>query len=130
MNRIKVQQKGNKKIPESATEVTRHDYISVCFIHLSDTVASLSSVSREWMEQMIRQFKVLGSISWNDITKMKGLGWDQVPQHSMKYTIPPSLGRTHLNHIKISGKSRIWGFREGNSFHIVWLDPEHKVTPE
>ncbi|MFP3340192.1 hypothetical protein R0J91_19595, partial [Micrococcus sp. SIMBA_131] len=75
-------------------------------------------------------FKVLGNLSWNEITKHKGLGWDRVPEKNMKYRIPESLNKKELYHLKISRKARVWGYREGDAFHLVWFDPDHQVTPE
>lgn len=28
-----------------------------------------------------------------------------------------------------SGTARLWGFRAGSVFHVVWWDPDHKVCP-
>lgn len=30
---------------------------------------------------------------------------------------------------RIQGQLRLWGFRSGNLFRILWYDPEHKVYP-
>lgn len=30
---------------------------------------------------------------------------------------------------RLSGEKRLWGFRQGRVFHVVWWDPEHKVCP-
>lgn len=125
--------KDNKKsgrIPSKATEVKERPRPSVCYHYMSDTVVALDELNQEFIVQMLKQFKVLGGISWDDISQYKGLGWDSIPQHRMKYTIPKSLNRDDLYHIKVSKKGRVWGYREGNSFHLVWFDPNHKVTPE
>jgi len=31
--------------------------------------------------------------------------------------------------IRLSGKKRVWGIREGRLFSLVWWDPEHTVGP-
>lgn len=118
------------KIPDKATEIRIKHRPSICFHHMMDTVAKLEDLSKEWIVMMLKQFKVFGGMTWEEVYRYKGLGWDSVPQHSMKYPIPKSLGLDSLNHIKVSGKSRVWGFREGDAFQLVWYDPEHKVTPE
>jgi hypothetical protein len=28
---------------------------------------------------------------------------------------------------RLSGTRRLWGFREGRTFHVVWWDPSHAV---
>jgi hypothetical protein len=30
---------------------------------------------------------------------------------------------------RVSGEQRLWGFRKGHVFHIIWWDPHHKVYP-
>jgi hypothetical protein len=30
---------------------------------------------------------------------------------------------------RLSGEQRLWGFRNGRVFHIVWWDPDHQVYP-
>ena len=31
--------------------------------------------------------------------------------------------------IRLSGKKRVWGIREGRLFSLIWWDPEHTVWP-
>lgn len=30
---------------------------------------------------------------------------------------------------RLSGERRLWGFRQGRVFHVVWWDPDHEVYP-
>jgi len=30
---------------------------------------------------------------------------------------------------RLSGEQRLWGFRRGRVFHVVWWDPDHQVYP-
>jgi hypothetical protein len=34
-----------------------------------------------------------------------------------------------LFRFRLGGEKRLWGFRNGRIFHIVWWDPKHKVCP-
>lgn len=34
-----------------------------------------------------------------------------------------------LFRFRIAGKQRIWGYREGHVFNVVWWDPEHQIYP-
>ena len=34
-----------------------------------------------------------------------------------------------VSRIRLGGKLRLYGFRHGNIFHILWWDPEHQVWP-
>lgn len=31
--------------------------------------------------------------------------------------------------LRLNGKERIWGIKEGPDFHFLWWDPEHEVYP-
>lgn len=30
---------------------------------------------------------------------------------------------------RLAGVKRLWGYRQGRTFHVVWWDPEHQVYP-
>ena len=34
-----------------------------------------------------------------------------------------------LFHFRLSGKERLWGFRNSNYFYIIWWDPYHEICP-
>ena len=36
---------------------------------------------------------------------------------------------TRLGRFRIMQKPRLYGFMEGNIFHVLWWDPEHEVWP-
>ncbi|MEZ0073582.1 hypothetical protein [Planotetraspora sp. GP83] len=36
---------------------------------------------------------------------------------------------TKISRLRLGGKIRLYGFLEGNVFHLVWWDPEHQVWP-
>ena len=38
-------------------------------------------------------------------------------------------GEERVFRFQLSGKRRLWGFRSGELFRILWYDPEHKVYP-
>ena len=41
-----------------------------------------------------------------------------------------NLGQVdELWELRLSGKRRIWGWREQHVFYPIWWDPEHKVCP-
>ena len=79
---------------------------------------------------MVRKCKMLAGMDWDEIYRHPGIGWDEVHESSMKRKIPSTVERETLHHIKVSKKGRIWGYRDGNTFYVVWLDPNHEVTPE
>ncbi|MFE3626760.1 hypothetical protein [Streptomyces goshikiensis] len=34
-----------------------------------------------------------------------------------------------IHRLRLSGTQRLYGFVDGNTFHVVWWDPEHEVYP-
>ena len=34
-----------------------------------------------------------------------------------------------LFRFRLSGEKRLWGFRVGTTFHVIWWDPGHEVCP-
>lgn len=34
-----------------------------------------------------------------------------------------------LYSLHITGRRRVWGYREGSVLHLLWWDPEHEVCP-
>ncbi len=49
-------------------------------------------------------------------------------QDLMKRKLPEKFDETMFR-FRLSGEQRLWGFRKGNVFHVVWWDPEHRVYP-
>lgn len=116
------------RIPGAMTEA-HIDRLSVCFYHFNESAKGLEDVPHDFFIRMIRQFKMMASMTWDQIYAHKGLGWDEVPSSAMKWRIPIPTPRERLHHIRVSKRGRVWGYREGDTFYVVWLDPNHEVTP-
>jgi hypothetical protein len=37
--------------------------------------------------------------------------------------------QTQISRLRLGGTQRLYGFRQGNVFHIVWWDPRHEIWP-
>jgi len=37
--------------------------------------------------------------------------------------------QTRISRLQLGGTQRLYGFRHGNVFHIVWWDPRHEIWP-
>lgn len=129
MPKIKHNQK-KSRLPNQTPPTTKEPKPSLCFFDYEETVMVLKDIPHDFFRHTIRQCKLLSSLTWNEIYRHDGLGWDEVPESNMKFKIPSRINRKELHHIKVSRRGRIWGYREGNSFHVVWFDPDHQVTPE
>ena len=36
---------------------------------------------------------------------------------------------TKISVLRLGGQPRLYGFRHGNVFHVVWWDPDHEIWP-
>jgi len=36
---------------------------------------------------------------------------------------------TKISVLRLGGQPRLYGFRDGNVFHVVWWDPQHEIWP-
>lgn len=41
----------------------------------------------------------------------------------------PELFGDAIFRFRLGGSQRLWGFRQGAIFHVVWWDPDHNVYP-
>lgn len=89
---------------------------------------------------------------FNFICEMAQLTWSEIERQTTgnkkrhrrhhshpTETIDPDaqkdIQRIHLDEIfgetmfrfRVAGEKRLWGFRSGHVFHVVWWDPGHKV---
>jgi hypothetical protein len=39
------------------------------------------------------------------------------------------FGDSNIFRFRVDGTTRLWGFRQGRIFHVVWWDPNHQVYP-
>jgi hypothetical protein len=37
--------------------------------------------------------------------------------------------QTQISRLRLGGRKRLYGFRLGNVFHVVWWDPRHEIWP-
>lgn len=51
------------------------------------------------------------------------------PEAKERWTDHLKRGEDMLFRFRTSGKGRIWGYRSGACFHVVWWDAEHKIYP-
>lgn len=82
-------------------------------------------------------------LTWRDIERQRTGGRDR---HRKHHDIPLSricpeaqadIARRKLDEefddaifrFRLNGEQRLWGFRRGRVFHVVWWDPEHQVCP-
>ena len=55
--------------------------------------------------------------------------WDSICREAQDRWIEVGRTEDELFRFRTSGKGRIWGYREGNVFFVVWWDSEHQIYP-
>ena len=93
---------------------------------------SLSILDDSKAKEIIRKLRDYDSMTWADL---KGRNSHTIPTNKISKEAKDRLLEIEkddvdlLFSIRISGKERLWGVREGSVFNILWWDPEHKVYP-
>ncbi|TIM94396.1 MAG: hypothetical protein E5Y34_30910 [Mesorhizobium sp.] len=55
--------------------------------------------------------------------------WDSLCQEAQERWLEIGREEDELFRFRTGGKERIWGFREGHVFNVVWWDAEHQIYP-
>ncbi len=96
----------------------------------------LSACSRDDVKIALDCLRRLTGMPWiqvlqtatKDRSQKTGLHWTSYDDTALKVKRPAEIGSDHtICGIRAGGKFRIFGFRMGPAFHVVWFDPEHKV---
>lgn len=94
--------------------------------------------------ELLEFMRQMALITWGEIEQMRHGGnarhrkhhecevsrrWDASALADLeKHCLSEIFGET-LFRFRLSGVKRLWGYREGATFHVVWWDPNHKVYP-
>jgi hypothetical protein len=85
----------------------------------------------------------MGRLKWSEIESQRTGGRNRHRKHHsqqiscIEATAQSDLNRLKLSEIfgdelfrfRLSGEQRLWGFRNGRVFHVLWWDPGHDVYP-
>lgn len=82
----------------------------------------------------------MSALRWHEIhSQMTGGGERHRKHHSQSFDslcdeaqarwIEIDRTEDELFRFRCGGRQRIWGFREGHVFFVVWWDPEHQIYP-
>ncbi|UGX87143.1 hypothetical protein [Phyllobacterium meliloti] len=55
--------------------------------------------------------------------------WDSLCAEAQERWLEIGRGEDELFRFRTGGKGRIWGFRDGHIFNVVWWDAEHQIYP-
>jgi hypothetical protein len=88
---------------------------------------SLEECNKEEKVSFVDQIIKLSQLTWSQITlaPKHGLGTEQVPQHCIcGDSIPENIIKpdTNLLALRFAGKKPMVGFRDKETFYILWFD--------
>lgn len=100
-----------------------------CLRHLQDPYC-VTSCERDDKAAFAVMLKRLSSLTWQEITQAhrKGLGFEKIARSAIKAAVPAGITED-VNFIafRFNGQKPMVGFRDGEVFHIVWLDRDMKL---
>ncbi|HET7233942.1 MAG TPA: hypothetical protein VFJ16_28280 [Longimicrobium sp.] len=72
----------------------------------------------------------LSRLSWQEIrgAPRHGMGTEKIARDALKAPVPPGItDDVQFLALRFSGKKAMVGFRGGEVFHVVWLDPRFRL---
>lgn len=90
--------------------------------------------SRDMLLQILERLRMLEGLNWTSIVKDTGSHNVSLAHASFCSEARQRLRRLQhfvdeLFSLRVQGKPRIWGIKDGKVLRIIWWDPEHKICP-
>lgn len=80
------------------------------------------------LKQLIQALRDFGNRSWSELRKLKG--FKSVDQRHFSQPLPEYISpELTIWECRVTGRARLFGYRNKNVFHIVWFDRNHEVYP-
>ena len=127
----KKEQKANK-IPSIATELkqasTDSQYPVFSFKNVCSNHCQLSDWQGRELLKLITTFKTMESLPWGEVRNHKGLNLKPIEQCAFR--LPDSVPEdVVIQEVKVDKKRRLFGYRAGRVFYLIWFDRNHDVVP-
>jgi hypothetical protein len=117
---------GKKFSPSAETQKPSPEQQKPIFsLHYLQKSHCLSDCDKDEKSAFADTLHKLSQLTWNQIisSSRHGAGCERIPQNAIKATIPPHLqSDINLLAFRFCAKAPMVGYREGNIFHVVWLD--------
>jgi len=98
------------------------------FKHVSDNHCLLCEWGNPELSELIGTLKTMESLTWSQVRQHKGLNLTGVDHPA--YPPPPSVpGDASITEVRVDEKRRLFGYRGGRVFHLIWFDRNHQVCP-
>lgn len=107
----------------------RSDGIVFSFSHVCPNWYQLHDWDHDELKALVENFKIMEQLGWNGVPKAKGLRFK--PTKTRQENFPDSVPEDATIHeVSVTMKARVFGFRDTDTFFLVWFDWNHKVFPE
>lgn len=117
-------------IPEAAVIAQpQKDNIPVfSFKYVSENHCLLSDWHGNELIELIEAFKIMESLSWNQVLTHSGLRYKKIDKlaRPLPRTVSPDVA---ICEFRICQKKRVLGYRMGNIFRVIWFDRNHEICP-
>lgn len=81
--------------------------------------------------EMVERLKEITKMTWKEIESSTEFAFKTYKDSALKGAKRPSWldPSIPIGRFKISGKARLFGYREERRFVVLWFDPKHKIVP-
>lgn len=112
-----------------------HPYINLKYFDCD--YQCFSELDKESLKSFSEANKKLSQLTWNELKRQAGkrgnktgfaptmISRDQLPQRSMLERVSEEISFMEL---RLSQEARMFGFRSGAAFFLVYLDKNHDIT--
>jgi hypothetical protein len=98
--------------------------------HLLEAGFRVSDCQSHHKAEFAERLQELGQLTWLEILQAprQGLGSEIISRNSIIPAIPPTITPDlRCLSFRFGQGARIIGFRDSQVFHVVWVDPNHRV---
>lgn len=95
------------------------------FSKCDDNKYQLWDLTKQELKSFVCFAKKIENAKWIDIQQSNGFKYESIYNLKLPDTISKDI---ILKSIRVTGEFRIYGYRMGSDFYIIWFDPNHKLT--
>lgn len=116
-----------KKLIKLSENISNNDEktCNLKFSNCDDNKCQLWDLTKDELKAFVSFAKKIESTIWSDIQRSKGFQYENV--NSLKK--PDFISEdVVLKSLRVNQTFRIYGYRSGTDFFIIWFDPNHQLT--
>jgi len=125
----KLGKRGNRQTIKPEIRSTDNETPTFSFKHVCNNHCQLLEWQKQELSQLVNTFKIMESLMWKEVRKHQGLNLHPISRPV--YPLPTSVPEDAiLEEVKVDEEERIFGYRGGRVFYLIWFDRAHEVCPE